>query len=349
MSAALYSIARQVRRQVLGVSRAVGLQSVLARSSWRRSRLLILCYHGISIRDEHEWDPELFVTPSFLRQRLAKLKAGGYNVLPLADAVRRLQSSALPAKSVVLTFDDGFYNFRLAADILAEFSFPATVYLSTYYCVNQRPILGLAMSYMLWRARRSPLPSDLLRRAPESAAGLESSGPRGAIFRSLMNEVQELEQDRSEQMNWMKRLADKLSIDWQDVAKSRMFGLLNPEEVMALGGRGIDFQLHTHRHRTPRSKAEFTRELVENRNVIQKLTGRRADHFCYPSGDHDPVFFPWLKELGVRTATTCDAGLASREVDSLRLPRFVDTMQQPEIMFESWLTGAAQLARSVVT
>lgn len=71
------------------------------------------------------------------------------------------------------------------------------------------------------------------------------------------------------------------------------------------------------------------------------MTGRRATHFCYPSGIFDEAFFPWLEDLGVVSATTCDPGFSSRESNRMQLPRLVDTMPLSGIEFEGWLTGIA--------
>ena len=56
---------RFAKLSVLRVLRAAGLYSFALRSRWRRERLVILCYHGVSIADEHEWD-------GALSRRLAK-------------------------------------------------------------------------------------------------------------------------------------------------------------------------------------------------------------------------------------------------------------------------------------
>jgi len=76
-------------------------------SRWRRQRLLILCYHGVSLEDEHEWRSKLYIPPEILRERFETLRQGGYQVLPLGEAVERLYKNDLPPRSVVLTFDDG--------------------------------------------------------------------------------------------------------------------------------------------------------------------------------------------------------------------------------------------------
>jgi peptidoglycan/xylan/chitin deacetylase (PgdA/CDA1 family) len=136
-----------------------------------------------------------------------------------------------------------------------------------------------------------------------------------------------------------KNIAKTLQLDYAGLARKRIMRLLTPAEVARLGAAGIDFQLHTHRHRTPRAREAFAREIEDNRRSIAGMTGSTADHFCYPSGVYEPEFLPWLRELGVRSATTCDTGIASAATDPLLLPRLIDTSNLAPIEFESWTTG----------
>jgi peptidoglycan/xylan/chitin deacetylase (PgdA/CDA1 family) len=100
-------------------------------------------------------------------------------------------------------------------------------------------------------------------------------------------------------------------------------------------------QLHTHRHRAPKDHTLFIREIEDNRKSIQSMTGKSATHFCYPSGDYDRAFLPWLETCGVVSATTCEVGFASRDSHPLLLPRLLDNPALSEIEFEGWLTGVS--------
>lgn len=80
----------------LRAARCVGGYAALRGSRWRRERLLILCYHGISLADEHCWNPELYIPGNLFEQRLAAIREQGYNVLPLDDALDRLYAGELP-------------------------------------------------------------------------------------------------------------------------------------------------------------------------------------------------------------------------------------------------------------
>ena len=345
MASTLMDLARGGRRVVLAAARAAGVSNRLADSEWRRRRLLILCYHGVALRDEHEWDPEVFVTPAFLRRRFEILRDGGYAVLPLGPAIDLLRAGELPQRAVAITFDDGFYDFSAAAvPLLQEFGYAATLYLSTYHCVYQRPLLLLSLEYLLWRARGTKFPAHILS-GHAIAADLTRVTERKSLARRLASAARTFGNDRDKQMIWLSQIADSLGVDWQDFLQSRILHFMSPSEVTEVSRRGIDVQLHTHRHRTPRDEKSFRLEILENREIVESLTNLPATHFCYPEGDCDATFFSWLRDLGVKTATTCATGLAKRESNPLALPRFVDTSLQTELMFGSWLSGVAGMSR----
>jgi peptidoglycan/xylan/chitin deacetylase (PgdA/CDA1 family) len=345
MGETLRKPARHIRHAILAGFRAVGGFRRIAASAWRRRRLLILCYHGVSLQDEHEWNESLFVTPAFLRRRFEILRDNGYVVLPLGEAVRSLRRGTLPPRSVVLTFDDGFHDFFAAAvPLLEEFGYPATNYMSSYYCVHQRPLPLVTLRYLLWRARLQVLAPGVLP-GQDGSIDLQGLQQREKLAARLFNEAQVLSGDPEAQQAWFGEVATRLGVDWDNIVRRRLFHLMNPGEVADIARRGFDVQLHTHRHRTPREKSTFRNEVLENRRILEEMTGRPATHFCYPSGDVDSVFLPWLRELDVETATTGVAGLARAEHDPLLLPRYVDTMAQSEVLFESWLSGAGAILR----
>src|ERR1041385_3619509 len=120
----IHQAVRALSRGIYSIADASGISSAMRDSWWLRRRLLILCWHGISLNDEHFWSPGLYITPALFRRRLEILAEEKYNVLPLEEAVSRLQLGSLPPRAVAITFDDGFHDFRHhAAPILAEFGF----------------------------------------------------------------------------------------------------------------------------------------------------------------------------------------------------------------------------------
>lgn len=94
-------------------------------------RIPIITYHSIDNSGSIvSTSPELF------RRQMATLRDEGYNTLTLRGLTSLMQAGQWPGqKSVVLTFDDGFENFyTVAAPVLEEHSFTATVFLVTEKC-----------------------------------------------------------------------------------------------------------------------------------------------------------------------------------------------------------------------
>lgn len=77
IGAARSSAIRVVRRAITGALNASGALSICRDSAWRQRRLLILCYHGVSLDDEHLWNPELYVSPNRFEGRLRMIAEGG--------------------------------------------------------------------------------------------------------------------------------------------------------------------------------------------------------------------------------------------------------------------------------
>jgi hypothetical protein len=147
------------------------------------------------------------------------------------------------------------------------------------------------------------------------------------------------------------RLADSLDVDFGIVRRRRMLHLMNRDEVREIAAAGIDIELHTHRHRSPHDQDRYRSEIVENRERVEAITGRPARHFCYPSGVRIPAFEGWLRDEGVVSATTCEAGMATATSNPLRLPRLLDHSETTPVEFEAWLSGLGALLprRAVAT
>jgi len=335
---------RQLRRAAFHLLRSCGIFRRVADSTWRKNRLLILCYHGISRIDEHLWRPGLYMQPEIFRQRLQILAEGKYNVLPLGEALRRIRAGQLPPRSVAITFDDGGYDFYEGAfPIIESYGFPVTVYQTTYYSDYQKPIFNLVCSYMLWQRRNQP-PRNGKEFGFSEPLDLSTESSRATIVRKLILDAEASNLNGAQRDDLARRLAEHLNIPYDEILSSRILQIMNPSERDQLAAAGVDFQLHTHRHRTPIDESLFRKEIEDNRQSLGPL-GDAAVHFCYPSGIYRPEFLGWLQKERVVSATTCDPGMVSRQSNPLLLPRLVDTSAHSAVEFEACLTGLASLLR----
>src|SRR5664279_3459169 len=182
----LPALKRSVKLGAMRSLRSGGLYSLTASSARRKRKLLILCYHGISLRDEHEWAGHLFIPVSLLQKRLSCLRDLKATVLPLSEGLNRLRTNSLPDRAVSITFDDDFYDFRHhAAPLLAKYGFPATLYLTTYYSGLKFPIFNLILDYLVWRSRRTSI--DCREQGMVGAMPIRNWAERQGIVQTLLD------------------------------------------------------------------------------------------------------------------------------------------------------------------
>jgi peptidoglycan/xylan/chitin deacetylase (PgdA/CDA1 family) len=330
---------KRLKRVSLSLAKTAGLFSFVQHSRWRRARLLILGYHGIAIDDEHKWNPPLFMRQDHFRERLRIIRQSGCTVLTLDEGLRRLFSGDLPPNSVALTFDDGSYDFyKQAYPVLKEFDIPVTLYLTTFYSYYNRPVFRPTVSYVLWKGRTSTLNLKPLV-GKDIRLNLLDPTERTKAFDELIYFAikNRLSAEEKDELNV--NLAKQLKIDYDTLLQKRILHIMTPDEVGRLAAEGVDVQLHTHRHRTPTDRELFTREIRDNRESIGSITGSFPTHFCYPAGVYADSFVPWLQEMGVESATTCDADLATRSSHPYFLPRLIDNSNLSPVEFHGWLSG----------
>jgi peptidoglycan/xylan/chitin deacetylase (PgdA/CDA1 family) len=334
---------KAAKRGTLHALNGLGLSKRVRNGTWRRSRLLILCYHGISLDDEHEWDSSLYMSPAVFEGRLRSIRRSGYAVLPLGIALERLYANTLRVPTVAITFDDGIHDFvQRAYPLLEKYGFPATVYLTTYYCEHQQPVFPSFCSYVLWKGRDALLDTaGILDR--QERWDLRTAGGRAGAFESIIGFADRQRLAAREKTDLAEAVARRLGLDYDSLIAKRLLHLLNPREVADLAAKGVDFQLHTHRHYAPPDRALFLREINDNRERIRGMVGSEPTHFCYPCGYYEREWLAWLAEAGVTSATTGEPGLASPRTNRLLLPRLVDTAHLAPLEFEAWLGGVGAL------
>lgn len=342
----LTAITGRARNAFLRGLDVTGGLRLIKESRWRKNRLLIICYHGVSIDDEHEWRPALYFSAERFEQRLQMLKFGEYSVVNLADGIERLYQGKLPPRSVALTFDDGMHDFYSRAfPLLKTYGFTATVYQRTDYSGTGLPIFMTMVSYLLWKGKGKQTGF----RIGENRIELDTrTGPTRQRAHERITEIvrtgARLSAEEKDQI--VERLAGVLGLDYQAIKRKRILNVMGSEEIREVARAGMDIQLHMHNHHSPKDEAAYREQIRLNREIVEGLSGRPAEHFCYPSGEYADMFLPWLEKEGIQTATTGVPGLASASADPLLLPRFVDTGQRTALEFEGWLAGAGHfLAR----
>lgn len=331
---------------ILHIARAVGLFRLCRKLTANGTR--ILCYHGLSFRDEDAFRPKLFISPEVFRERLKKIQSMGFRVISLDAAVKALKTGIPQSDSVVLTFDDGWQSTHdLALPVLAEFRFPFTVYLASYYSLKQTQISNLIIQYLCWKTSVSSIkPGSLCDTYPETLH-FNSSRARQTSADVLQGMCRGLD-SASDRQAFVDKLAGCLEVDNEAIKAAKLFHLLDRASCLRIMDSDGDIELHTHRHRLPEESQQMMLEEIED-NVwhIRKALGVEARHFCFPSGKYSPKQLEWLRSARISSATTCIPGFAGPESDLLELPRFLDGSNIDAIEFEAELSGFLECARKI--
>jgi peptidoglycan/xylan/chitin deacetylase (PgdA/CDA1 family) len=89
----------------------------------------ILMYHEIG-----DGPNALYVSEKNFRAQMHYLRSNGYKIVTMAEAHQMLVSKQIPAKVVVITFDDGYVSvYNRAWPVLQEYGFSATVYVCSSF------------------------------------------------------------------------------------------------------------------------------------------------------------------------------------------------------------------------
>lgn len=340
------SIKQHIKLGVYNAAKLTGLFRV-SRFLMRR-RLMILCYHGFQHSDEAQFRPIMFMDKRRFAQRLDLITQGKYPVIPLSEGLLRLKNGTLPANAVVITIDDGLYStLNQAAPILHEHGFPATLYVTSYHVIKGTPVFKLVIQYLFWKTERTSFELPGLSWFPADAVDLRDSHAAHQTIQQILDYGMAL-CDEPRRQEICAAVAAALDVDFENIRTSRMLSLLTPDELRQLDAFGIDVQLHTHRHTFPADNPEQARrELHDNRDILEKILGRRLEHFCYPSGDWSSDLFPMLTAEGIVSATTCEAGMNHQATNPLALHRVLDQNNIGDIEFEAELTGFCELLRII--
>lgn len=323
------------------VAKWLGLFHLALKITGKESR--ILCYHGGSIQEEHLVQPGVFISKPVFKQHLQLIDKYRFSVLNLNELIKKATQNNLPSKSLVLTFDDGFYNTQqIIEPLLKQANYKATLYVTTYYVTHQSPIFPLALSYLFYKSKKEQveliLPDNLHHTfATKGNKAFQS-------IKTIYNYSKTLSDNEQNQL--IKTIGSQLEVNTDSIFKERLFHNLNPVELKAMHERGtLDIQLHTHRHNLPIDNGS---EIEKNRSIISSITGKEENtlvHFCYPSGIWKPEHHNLLRKLGIQSATTLDYGLNNNETNVLSLKRIHCSNNTPLIVFEAKLTGFDILLR----
>ena len=305
----------RVKNLVCDVLCRLGVPAVARRV--RRGRLTIIMYHGIEPRPLSPDCWQVLDTPSFRRQ--LRYVQQHFTVLPLEEALERLEVGTLPERAATLTFDDGTQNLLTqAAPVLREMNMPAAMFLATGAMDTDEAL----WPDRLWLAFARTAASEVdLTPLGLGIQPLNSVADRGSVYATTVNHLKSLpDQERLSQLT---SLLATLELEPDD--DPGPFRMLTWARELASDGL-VTLYPHTVTHPilATCSDTKVESEIVESIEEIKREIGQTPNVFAYPNGraqDFDDRAKTVLRNQGVRWALSTVSGLAGRDSDHLALPR----------------------------
>lgn len=323
---------RALKLGILRLARSLGFFALSRRLTARGVR--ILCYHGLWLGEDGFSGDAMFMRRETFEARLGHLRAQGYPVVSLDDAVAALRDGReLPPAAVVITIDDGWYStFSGMVPALVRYGMSATL-----YCDSAALEGGLPIAHVMARYLKAMADPAFITAAAE------------ARFCAAIDFTRSM----AERLDAARDFCTEAGIDAGHYERLRVFGYMTPAELRSARDAGLTIELHTHNHSLGACTGEEVRsEIAANRAALGRLLEvdpSTFSHFCYPSGVTSPEAAAALDALGMASSTTTVAGLAVPGSPLQLLPRFLDGEQVSAIEFEAELSGFMPLLRPLVS
>ena len=316
--------------------------------SLTKDKLRILCYHGISLDQEHVTFEKLFMQFKTFEKRMRYLKDKQYPVLSLEEGVERLYQNNLKPASTVITFDDGWSGVHgETSNLMNDLSFPWTLYVTTYYMQKQTQVFNIVFQHMLSKTTKTSidLKSDLELETDNFP--LTTDSQKQAFYDRVFGAANtQLTAEARQKLLLVLAEQLEVNIDW--IIEGGCFKNINSKQCKELYEMGVDIQLHTHRHRFPPHDLEDSKkEILDNKKILEVITGKTLHHLCYPSGEHSTAQYPILEELDVHSATVVENGLNDSNSHKYELTRFLDGENIHQIEFEAEMSGFSEYLRKL--
>lgn len=262
-----------VMLRISGVLRALERFDKQAPNAFR-----VLCYHRVDAPEHRPYlaPNVLSATPSEFTEQM-RFIGQNYNVIPVDQVIAAIErGQKLPPRAVLLTFDDGYRDFRETAwPILKSMDLPAVLFVSTVYLNDTAQVYWWDALYQIvtgTTAREIVVDGlepfnladktsklDAYNRLRRHLTGMGIS-QRASCIAALQNSTE-----------IVPRRWDSL-LDWDDVHKMSTEGLV------------VAPHTHTHAMMARLTVDQMWSESTISREQIRKHLGKDYPVFCYPNG-----------------------------------------------------------------
>lgn len=286
----------------------------------KRKKLFILIYHRVL--DEQDFmRPGEVDKVAFTWQM--KLLDKYFNVLPLHDALQKMQTDTLPSRAVCITFDDGYAdNYTNALPILKQFNLSATFFIASGFLNG-----GRMWNDTVIEAVRNFQQSELDVTAIE--LGRFDVSDNDKKYQAALKIIQQIKHLPPAQRD---QRTDYIAEQSQNLPDNLM---MTTEQLKSLQQNGMEIGGHTVNHpilaKLDVQTAE--QEITRNKVFLENLLNLPLRFFAYPNGkpleDYLSQQVQIVKDASYQAALSTQWGVAERSSDQWQLPRFTPWDKSP--------------------
>lgn len=301
---------------------------------------MVLMYHRVAELQSDVW--EIAVTPQKFEQQLQVLKNWG-TVIPLAELADAVYRKSVRKNSIAITFDDGYRdNYTLAKPLLEKYNLPATFFIASGNLGTSNEFWWDELEELILYT--SPLPAllsiaigtekvqfslegeetvdDSIRQKQQQYKACQQDPPtkRASLYYLLwqllkplpaaeqQKELQQLRSWAGVQKAQRQQYACMTREELNDLSKSPLFHIgAHTVTHPALAGHPFDYQ---------------KRELEENKNFLEAVTGKEVRLLAYPFGSYNSDGMQLAENLHFTAAVTTEERAITKYDHPFCLGRF---------------------------
>lgn len=282
----------------------------------RGGLLRVLTYHRVDEPVAHPWlDPGLISATPDMFQAQMKYVAANYEPVSALDVVNAFETRdlhALPARAVLVTFDDAYSDFEQNAwPVLQQYQIPATVFVPTAFPNHPERLFWWDR---LYHALHATSVGEL--NSPLGCFQLSAVSERRRAYKALKNHFKTVPHDKT--IAEVDRICRDLGIP-PDVNI-----VLDWDSLRRLAAEGVTLGAHTQNHPIMNciTLDELQREVMGSLQDLTRELGFVPQTFAYPSGIHNDAAVSVVERAGFKLAFTTRRGINEiGRADRLRLQR----------------------------
>ncbi|ACU04233.1 polysaccharide deacetylase family protein [Pedobacter heparinus] len=283
-------------------------------------RGVVLMYHRIAKPLSDPWD--LAVNPKHFEEHLKVLKA--YNVISvdeLADILTR--KSKMPAKTVAVTFDDGYHdNYLAAKSLLEKYDIPASFFIPTDAIGKQTEFWWDALERICLQSPHLP---DKLILGQQDEIWNIGKADNGNTLNPLDLYLKLCDMVRKMPSTQHQAFIESLEVWANNANKRPEYFTMDQKELLDLQSSPLfTIGAHTMTHPyLPYFSYEYQKNEIQGGiNFLKELTGNSINYLAYPHGGHNQDTLAILPDSGIELAFTTHAQHFTTDTNKYAIPRF---------------------------